>query len=266
MPGFRTTTRSEQDMDVLVRGSVTTQEIAYVQHAVAERLRPGLAADHLKVKVAEYHGRDRTALCVAQVNVEHAGRLVRAQEAAATGAEATDRAAEALPSRVRRLDRHLRAARTGPPSFTGERWDRRRARGFPFAVKAGSRARGLVRHKAYALAVQDPGTAALTLALRDYDFHLFVEDASGQDTVVYRAGHTGYRLAAPCPAAVAEPSSGIPVIVDDTPMPVLTLPEAVRALDGGGVPFLAFVGVGTGRGAVLYRRFDGHLGLVTPLW
>jgi hypothetical protein len=44
------------------------------------------------------------------------------------------------------------------------------------------------------------------------------------------------------------------------------LPEAVRALDTSRAAFLPFTGIGSGRGTVLYRRFDGSLGLITSPW
>jgi hypothetical protein len=50
------------------------------------------------------------------------------------------------------------------------------------------------------------------------------------------------------------------------PLPRLTPPEAVRALDRLEAAFLAFTTIGSGPAAVLYRRFDGGLGLITSLW
>ena len=40
------------------------------------------------------------------------------------------------------------------------------------------------------------------------------------------------------------------------------LPEAVERLDAS----LARRYLFTGRGRVLYRRYDGHLGLIAPAW
>jgi hypothetical protein len=39
-----------------------------------------------------------------------------------------------------------------------------------------------------------------------------------------------------------------------------------RKLDANIVPFLAFVARSSGRTTVLYRRYDGHLGIVPPVW
>jgi hypothetical protein len=56
------------------------------------------------------------------------------------------------------------------------------------------------------------------------------------------------------------------MVIDAEPLPQLRLADAVRRLDAGVLPFLAFVTTTSGRAAVLYRPFDGHLGIVTPIW
>ena len=44
----------------------------------------------------------------------------------------------------------------------------------------------------------------------------------------------------------------------------LPLTEAEALLDEGDAAFVFFAEPGTGRSQVLYRRFDGHYGLITP--
>jgi Sigma 54 modulation/S30EA ribosomal protein C terminus len=44
----------------------------------------------------------------------------------------------------------------------------------------------------------------------------------------------------------------------------LTLPAALGVLDHSDAPFVFFANTDTGRGNVLYRRHDGHYGLITP--
>ncbi|MEV4703016.1 sigma 54 modulation/S30EA ribosomal C-terminal domain-containing protein [Actinoplanes sp. NPDC049316] len=266
MPGFRTAVVSDEDVDILVRGPVTTQDIAYVRHAVAGARLTGTGVSHIRFKLAEYRGGDREPVAVAQLNVELSSRMVRAQASAGTVAEAIDRAVAALVPRVARLERRLTHAEAGPPSFTGEAWDLRTARTIPPVIKIGGKARRVARHKACPPAAQNLGAAALTMDLRDYDFHLFVEGASGQDAVATRAGAAGYRVGADRPDLLESAPDGVPVADAPARLPSLTLPEAVRALDASAAAFLPFTGVGSGRAAVLYRRFDGHLGLLTPMW
>jgi len=266
MPGFRTAVVPDEDSDILVRGPVTTQDIAYVRHAVAAAPWRGAGAGRVRIKLAEYRGGDREAVAVAQVNAELTGRMVRTQAAAGTVSAAIDLAVAEFGPRLHRLRRRLARSEIGPPSYLDEPWDPRPARAVPAVVKVGGRARRLARHKACPPAVQDLGAAALTMDLRDYDFHLFVDGASGQDAVATRGGAGGLRLAADRPHLLGGIPEGVPVADGPVRLPGLTMPEAVQALDASGAPFLAFTGVGQGRAAVLYQRFDGHLGLVTSLW
>ena len=68
----------------------------------------------------------------------------------------------------------------------------------------------MIRHKSYAPGRLTPDEAAADAELLDYDFHLFTEKSTGQDSVF-------------------------------------------------------FVNAETGRGNVIYRRYDGHYGLITPV-
>jgi hypothetical protein len=63
----------------------------------------------------------------------------------------------------------------------------------------------------------------------------------------------------------ADRAASSPVEADNDPLS-LALPEAVRRLDSGGPTFLIFADAATARGEVLYRRYDGHLGLLTAVW
>ena len=273
MRGFRSTSTSTStstavspDMDIYVRGPVDTATIAYAQAEVARAADTGLPVQHLKTKIAEYGERGRPPLCVAQVNVEVDGRLVRRQAAAPTIVQAIDRITAALPPALHRLTTHL-SDRVGPPAFTGEQWQHNREpRPVPTYARPHRHPRGLVRHKACPLAVQNPAAAALTMDLRDYDFYLFTDDHDGQDRIVYRAGPTGYRMATVSATTATDRVADSPVVADSDPMPSLTLPEAIRRLDTSGRAFLIFAGAATTRGEILYRRYDGHLGLVTPIW
>ncbi|MEV7189390.1 sigma 54 modulation/S30EA ribosomal C-terminal domain-containing protein [Kitasatospora sp. NPDC093102] len=47
-------------------------------------------------------------------------------------------------------------------------------------------------------------------------------------------------------------------------MPCLTGAQARVRLDLSGLPFVFYTDAATGRGNVLYHRYDGHYGLITP--
>jgi hypothetical protein len=46
--------------------------------------------------------------------------------------------------------------------------------------------------------------------------------------------------------------------------PQLSAAEAIDRLNLSGQPFLLYADAATGRGRVLYRRYDGHYGLIQP--
>ena len=120
-----------------------------------------------------------------------------------------------------------------------------------------------MRHKSYALARQTPDEAAAEADLLDYDFHLFTEKSTGEDGVIYRTAG-GYRLALAHPRTRRLGPVGSSIAVSEMPAPRLAVAEAAARLEAAGQPFLFFVNAGTGRGNLIYHRYDGHYGLIAP--
>ncbi|MCV7231303.1 sigma 54 modulation/S30EA ribosomal C-terminal domain-containing protein [Mycobacterium branderi] len=102
------------------------------------------------------------------------------------------------------------------------------------------------------------------MELLDYDFHLFTEKGTRQASVVYRAGPTGYRVAQLKPSVEELAPFELPVTLSPQPAPRLTLQRAKEELCLLGLPFLFFIDVAEGRAGVLYHRYDGHYGLISP--
>lgn len=201
---------------------------------------------------------------IAQVNVDLNGRLLRAHAAGETMRAAVEHACDRLRIRIERVARNWEAVRGRRPAPRPGEW---RHQSLPaprlpyFPRPPGERA--VVRRKSYALARQTPDEAAADAGLLDYDFHLFTEKSTGQDSVIYRTAD-GYRL------ALAHPLNGRLGPVDPSitlsmmPAPRLAVTEAAIRLEIAGQPFLFFINDQTGRGNVLYHRYDGHYGLITP--
>lgn len=99
----------------------------------------------------------------------------------------------------------------------------------------------------------------------DYDFHLFTERATGIDSVVY-VTDDGYWIAQADPRpGLLELEPGIAsVMVSEVRPPRLELADAEARLEALGRPFMFFVNNQTGRGNLIYHRYDGHYGLITP--
>jgi hypothetical protein len=224
-------------------------------------------AERLRLRLSRHGGLDaRPLVVIAQVNVTVRARMIRVQAAAPTLVEAVDQAGEALLHRLQRLDRHLAAERTGDVGFTAADW----ASPYPQnpagltgpPVEAGR----IVRMKDCHLAVQSPDSAAFAMDLRDYPFHLFVDDSSGVDALVHRGGPTGYRLHRS--AVVPMPRDfTVPLTIQSWPAVPMPIARAVDLLNTApDRPYLFFTDPRTRRGRVLYRRFDGQLGLLAPVW
>jgi ribosome-associated translation inhibitor RaiA len=201
----------------------------------------------------------------AQANLNVNGRLVRAQVAAPTPDQAISRLQRRLRRRLSGMARGWEARRGRQPAARAAGWRHgsrpsRRPAYYPRPAEQ----RQVVRHKTFEFARASVDEAALDLDLLDYDFHLFTEEGTGADSVLYRAGATGYRLAQVRPDPGRVPPAVVPLTVSDQPAPRLRLSEAVARLNLSGQPFLFYADPATGRGRVLYRRYDGHYGLITP--
>ncbi|MFD0276495.1 sigma 54 modulation/S30EA ribosomal C-terminal domain-containing protein [Kitasatospora sp. NPDC127111] len=278
-------------------------ELVTVQ--VSEGMERGVAADARSRIAAAVHGADAlvealrvrvglvgAATVLAQVNAEVDGRRIRVQEAAADLGEALDRLAEGLRARVaavtagwtpRPWPRRARgrASLAGVPAQRTAAAPVREAPVRPggLAVSAGAGGIGahpctevpygdgsqhIVRRKRAALVWCSPDAAARTMDAMDFDIHLFTDPATETDAVVHRVGPTGYRLTRT--VAAGPPSRPtVPFTLSPFGAPQLTEDQAVDRLAAADLPFLFFAQPGTRRGRVLYRRFDGRLGLIAAV-
>ncbi len=124
--------------------------------------------------------------------------------------------------------------------------------------------REIVRHKSFTLAVETPDEAAFDMDAMDYDFQLFTDADTRLDSVIYRAGPTGYRTARTAPGHERAQPTAVALTVSAQPAPRLRATEAVNRLELTAWPFMFFVNRDSGRGSVLYHRYDGRYGLIIP--
>jgi ribosome-associated translation inhibitor RaiA len=119
--------------------------------------------------------------------------------------------------------------------------------------------REIVRRKTFALAPMTPDEAAYEMELLGHDFYLFTDSRSGKDAVVYRDGEGRFAIRGEAVPTVE--SARLVEMLGSAP--ALTESEAVTRLELGGEPFVFYLDPETGRGRVLYIRYDGHYGLIT---
>jgi ribosome-associated translation inhibitor RaiA len=199
---------------------------------------------------------------LAQATIDLNGRIVRAQAAGETMPEAIEHMAARLRVRLDRSARDWSVRRgTLPVPDPGEWRHQSIPAHRPAYFPRPADARAVIRRPGYAVRPLTPEEAVAELDLLDYDFYLFTERSTGEDSVLYRVGDR-YRLAqarpkpnrlGPLPAAVT---------LSRHPAPVLRLAGAISRLDLLGQPFVFFVNSDTGRASLLYHRYDGHYGLV----
>jgi ribosome-associated translation inhibitor RaiA len=221
---------------------------------------------HAHVRLSQHGDPAVSRRVVAQANLDVNGRLVRAQVEGVTPHEAIDRLEARLRHRLERSAEHWEAKRGGIPRVGSREWRHQSEPGHrPNYFPRPESERRIMRHKSYSLPTCTVEEAALEMELLDYDFHLFTEEGTKQDSVLYREGPTEYRLAQVNPESADEPAPfDMPLTISPQPPPRLTVDEAIARIGLLGLPFLFFVDTARDRGSVLYHRYDGHYGLITP--
>jgi hypothetical protein len=268
---YMRSTRVETFGDVVVqtRGVVGHRAVLYAQNKImAVTRKGGEPILYARVKLSRSADPAVSRPALAQANLDVNGRQLRAQVAARTMYEAVDLLQARLRERHSQLARYRAANRHGTPSAAVAEWRREdKSADRPEFVPRPPNDREIIRHKSFALARESAVDAVAEMEAMGYDFHLFVDAETGQDSVVEQVEPTGYRLTR---AGVATPSTPATTPLPDAftisrhPAPRLNESEAADRLELTGSPFVFFVDTETGHGNVLYRRYDGNYGLITP--
>ena len=250
------------EVRVSVRGEVPAGTVRYAEDRIRSLAgqvgQVGLAGVRVRlvrVKLTAPVGAAAPRPVVAQANLDLAGVPMRVQVAAGTAREAIDALRDALAARL------ARANRGGSPP-TGQPGGTEPAGMRPDHLPRTAQQAEITRRKTVRPAVRTVDGAAAEMDRMDYDFHLFVEAGTGQDSVLCRAPGA-LRLEQAYPRLDRIVHGAVPVRVGTGPAPRLTVADAVGTLDRCAAPYLFFVDAECGRGRVLYRRYDGQYGLIT---
>lgn len=252
-------------IDVVVRGEVPNAAVAYAREKVARMAslldEPLL---HARLKLTRLADPAVKRPVLAQANLDVNGELVRAHVRGHEPWEAADLLERRLRDRLEHRSQHRQDRDRGLPPEPGtwRRGDRptERASYYPRPPEE----REVVRHKTLALGELTPDEAAFDMEVLDYDFYLFTDLASGEDSALWRSGDGGYVLERLHPAPAPPTPVAVPLRVREGAAPVLDVAQAVERLNAGEEPFLFFEEAGSRRGEILYHRYDGHYGLITP--
>lgn len=221
--------------EIVVEGETTARAKAYAieKFASLTRLSPlPVFSGHVRITRTTHH--DPGKRIIVEANLDVNGRPLRAQVAASSSYEAIDLARDRLRRKLSQLGRH-------PAKQSG----RERSHRPGYAQRAVAE-REVLRRKTFEPATASLDEAEFDLEMLDYDFLLFTEERSNLDTVVSRDGQAGYRVTLLATA------------------PTLTLAAAKSTLDATDLPFIFYREPESNRGNVLYRRHDGHYGLIIP--
>ncbi|MEU1205213.1 sigma 54 modulation/S30EA ribosomal C-terminal domain-containing protein [Nocardia sp. NPDC005825] len=231
---------------VVARGRVPVLEAERFAGAVGRQLRRMRVGDGARLRITAPNCDIGPFL--AQVNLTVDGAAVRVQTL-------THGRGDALPVVVR-LEHQILASRK---AWQPRPWPDPARRPLD-APLPGS----IVRRKPVPLQTLSPLHAVMVMDAMDYDAHLFIDIETGEDAVVYRAGPSGLRLARTRSVHPPRTTIGtdVPFVVNPRPAPVITENEAVHRVCEIGSSFLFHVDPDTGRGRLLYRRYDADLGLV----
>lgn len=251
-------------VNTVIRGDVTPDQRRYAEEKLTRLAklahRPVLFA-RLELRHEPDPALERPA--VAKATLDLSGRFVRAHVAAPRMREAADRLEARLRRKLEVLEEHREARRTETGLPAAAEWRHgdlpgHRPAFFPRPVED----REVVRHKTFAANVMSPEEAVFEMELLDHDFLLFMNATTDADNVVYRKPGGGYGLMydGEDPARVGAYADTI--TVDAAPASVLDLDTAIERLNADGETFVFFIDATAGRGRIVYRRYDGHYGLI----
>lgn len=251
-------------IDVSIGGKV---DAASVEHAKSKVLaliahcREPVRSIHVRLVQEPDPARSRPAVAEATLHVDP--RPIRAHIAATTMTEAVDLLVDRLDRRLDRFESRLHNLdrRHDPLDRPEGEWrhgDLPTQRPDHFDRAADERE--IVRRKSFALEPMSIDEAAFDLDCLAHDFYLFTEIRTGQEAVITH-GEEALELLHPEPAAVSLQAVATPITIREE-APVLTDTEARERLNAGGERFVFYRSPASGRGQVLYLRYDGHYGLI----
>lgn len=218
-----------------------------------------------KVRVKNDEERDPDQLSVVQGTMDVSGAVVRAQAAGPTAIDALRMVGNKLERRLTRLAGKRQRATKRPPSTPSDEWrsgdlpsDR------PEFYDRPPEERMVVRRKTYSPVDQLSVSEALfDLDVLDHRFFLFTDEADGKASIVYEEDD-GVALRKIDGSRPDETKLRPELSVNRTPAPTISVEDAVSRLNLSDVPFVFFQDAERRTATVLYRRYDGHYGLIVP--
>lgn len=250
-------------VEIVVHGDIGSALKAYARDKVSRvtRLVPDpILSAQVTLRVAPNPARERPAIATASLDAN--GTPVRAHVAAHDVREAIDLLEDRLRDRLAHVATRRQALRRrGPHAQDPHEWRHGDAPTHrPPYFDRPPEEREVVRRRTYADHALSAAEAAEEMDRLDYDFHLFVSDDTGTVCLVSRRSDGRIAIAS---TGALPPAQEDWLVAEPTPTPTLDEDEAVELLDLSGAPYVFYRDATSGAGAVVYRRYDGHYGLIT---
>jgi ribosome-associated translation inhibitor RaiA len=255
-------TIAPQDVRVTVRGRLPERIRSYAQTRLAHKINRHdgrISATH--VVITANADPSMTKPCTVEVGADINGQPVRAQVAAGAPTEAVDLAVDRLERRLATAAARSGRRRYHTPRATSAAW-RVEPANCPAYQARPVEQRLVLRRKGFVLVPQSVQQAIDDMELLGHSVYLFTDRSTGRDAVVYRREDSRYAvMGTVVPPEASPPGEGV-VIGPDAPL--FTEDEARIRLDLSDEPFVFYRDPVTRQGRLMYRRFDGHYGLITP--
>jgi ribosome-associated translation inhibitor RaiA len=256
---------SQVALTVVCRGDVPGAAESYAitrLQRIAEHLDEPVLFARVKLTMEPDPARERPAIVEVELDVD--GELVRAHIAGREMREAIDLVQRRLRDKLdhraqRRGALRKRAGLAAPGEWRHGDLPSTRPAWFDRPTEE----REVMRRATFTGAELTADEAVFDMEQADFDFYLFTEVATEEDAVVEREADGSSVLRRLHPTAVDPGPTAVGVRVAEGAAPELSVDEAVEHLAAGGHRHLFFADRATGRGSVLYRRYDGHYGLLT---
>lgn len=239
--------------------SVTRYQVAQMMSGLSDIAQREVRSARVKVKRNENRNPDQTS--IGQGKLDVSGTAVRAEAAAATPREALQTVGKRLADK---LDRLFDARSRGGFGPARQRDSDDESYYRPDFFYRAPQRRAVVRRKTYTPADRYSVSEALfALEALDYRFFIFTNEADDKTAVVYEVadGVAVREVDGSRPDPESVPAD---LHVNEAGVPSIAVAEAVSRLNTGDMTFVFFVDSDRERPSVLYRRYDGHYGILMP--
>jgi ribosome-associated translation inhibitor RaiA len=250
-------------VDVTMRGDVPDEarELAREKVGALDRLVEIPVLGARVVLVQEANPRiERSTRAEGEIDLN--GPMIRAKVADVDPIAAVNSLTQRLERQLRSfVDRRTDQARRPTERKAGEWRHSSFATNRPDYFPRAPEEREIVRRKAFAADPLTPAEAAEEMEFLDHDFYLFIEREARADAVAYHRDDGRLGVIGPTGIGWSGESAGI--VHEESRMSGPTrLEDAVAEMNILNHRFMYFTDAASGRGNVIYMRYDGHYGLI----